>query len=543
MTARTEDVEGQLAELQRKYRIMEGNRKSYSEDSQKVIMHQRQTIEKLKEENQRLTAELELETKATSKPPTLAYQERLSRAQDAADQYTRKIELEKRKVEELSRAIEMCEAKFLEMRKMMGGLYSAKDNNMQVAKQVKVLENRLDKALVNFNEALANNKRLRDEIDSLRRERVVFDNIYKKMERELTEKKKEMANIIEVANIGFEARDQAQNEIAALKAQADKEQAAFEGEMRELAKLLEADRKAQEEKRKKQHAFGSMSMEEEAKLRKKVLRGAWSLAKEKANAHVAQEAVTSYEEAFEKIKHSTCISDIDELVTSFIEAEDANFSLFNYVNELNSEIERLEEHNVELNDEVARFMAQGSSGDSQRKVIIEDLEQRIEEAKEKAEQFDKKSESTQRVIGALSQGLGTIFTKLACSKDKLEEISAPSDPSWKHYMSLVEEKSNEVLNLFYAQQTRSGSAAAPRPDLETGVDDTKPLTVLGLGPMTPAGTSQINIDPPSTADDYVSDEDSDGDGEDRPFTRDELQAKTLRSLTKRGSSSQRRKKK
>jgi len=261
MTARTEDVEGQLAELQRKYRIMEGNRKSYSEDSQKVIMHQRQTIEKLKEENQRLTAELELETKATSKPPTLAYQERLSRAQDAADQYTRKIELEKRKVEELSRAIEMCEAKFLEMRKMMGGLYSAKDNNMQVAKQVKVLENRLDKALVNFNEALANNKRLRDEIDSLRRERVVFDNIYKKMERELTEKKKEMANIIEVANIGFEARDQAQNEIAALKAQADKEQAAFEGEMRELAKLLEADRKAQEEKRKKQHAFGSMSME------------------------------------------------------------------------------------------------------------------------------------------------------------------------------------------------------------------------------------------------------------------------------------------
>ena len=208
MTARTEDVEGQLAELQRKYRIMEGNRKSYSEDSQKVIMHQRQTIEKLKEENQRLTAELELETKATSKPPTLAYQERLSRAQDAADQYTRKIELEKRKVEELSRAIEMCEAKFLEMRKKMGGLYSAKDNNMQVAKQVKVLENRLDKALVNFNEALANNKRLRDEIDSLRRERVVFDNIYKKMERELTEKKKEMANIIEVANIGFEARDQ-----------------------------------------------------------------------------------------------------------------------------------------------------------------------------------------------------------------------------------------------------------------------------------------------------------------------------------------------
>lgn len=97
---------------------------------------------------------------------------------------------------------------------------TSKKTTLQASK--KALIKVLYEALVNFNEALANNKRLRDEIDSLRRERVVFDNIYKKMERELTEKKKEMANIIEVANIGFEARDQAQNEIAALKAQADK---------------------------------------------------------------------------------------------------------------------------------------------------------------------------------------------------------------------------------------------------------------------------------------------------------------------------------
>lgn len=38
-------------------------------------------------------------------------------------------------------------------------------------------ENRLDHALVRFNEALAVNKQLREEIDHLRRERVVFDNI------------------------------------------------------------------------------------------------------------------------------------------------------------------------------------------------------------------------------------------------------------------------------------------------------------------------------------------------------------------------------
>ena len=50
-------------------------------------------------------------------------------------------------------------------------------------KQIRQLENRLEKALVKFNEAIAHNKELREEIDGLRRERVVFDSIYKKLEK------------------------------------------------------------------------------------------------------------------------------------------------------------------------------------------------------------------------------------------------------------------------------------------------------------------------------------------------------------------------
>jgi membrane carboxypeptidase/penicillin-binding protein PbpC len=34
-------------------------------------------------------------------------------------------------------------------------------------------------------------------------------------------------------------------------------------------------------------------------------------------------------------RYATGITDIDELVTTFINAEDENFRLFNYVNELN----------------------------------------------------------------------------------------------------------------------------------------------------------------------------------------------------------------
>lgn len=55
-----------------------------------------------------------------------------------------------------------------------------------IAKQIRILENRLDKGLQKFNEAIAANRALREQIDTLRRERVVFDEIYRKLENELS---------------------------------------------------------------------------------------------------------------------------------------------------------------------------------------------------------------------------------------------------------------------------------------------------------------------------------------------------------------------
>ena len=42
------------------------------------------------------------------------------------------------------------------------------------------------------------------------------------------------------------------------------------------------------------------------------------------------------------------MKDIDAIVQRFSEAEDANFSLFNYVNEVNAEVEKLEEQIAEI---------------------------------------------------------------------------------------------------------------------------------------------------------------------------------------------------
>ena len=58
----------------------------------------------------------------------------------------------------------------------------------------------------------------------------------------------------------------------------------------------------------------------------------------------------------------------------FIQAEEQNFSLFNYVNDLNNEIEKLEEQVAEMKQEKELIHGQGASASSQHEQIIAELE-------------------------------------------------------------------------------------------------------------------------------------------------------------------------
>lgn len=131
-------------------------------------------------------------------------------------------------------------------RVQLGGVHAASANTGAVNKQIKVLENRLDKALVKYNKSLSVNKDRRSIIDNLRRERLMFDNVYRKYEKELMEQKKVMAEIIESSNSAYEARDEAQAKIIAWRERIEKEHQAYVQEIKELDRVLEQDRKLKE---------------------------------------------------------------------------------------------------------------------------------------------------------------------------------------------------------------------------------------------------------------------------------------------------------
>ena len=164
----------------------------------------------------------------------------------------KKIEKERNKIAELDAQIVSYQEAILEQKTRLGGVNAAQVNNKLIQKQIKVLDNRLDKCLLKYNETVAQNKVLRQKIDEYRRERIVFDVIYKKTERDLHEKKKEMTAIINDSKNAYQARDKSQSEMRNLQSQAEKERSDFELEFKELGDMIKQQQIMLEQLRLKQ---------------------------------------------------------------------------------------------------------------------------------------------------------------------------------------------------------------------------------------------------------------------------------------------------
>ena len=70
---------------------------------------------------------------------------------------------------------------------------------------------------------------------------------------------------------------------------------------------------------------------------------------------IPEEKLKEYQEAFKKIAESTKVEDIDELVKNFIEAEERNFSLNRFVEELTKESDELDDKIKDIKGEIEEY--------------------------------------------------------------------------------------------------------------------------------------------------------------------------------------------
>lgn len=572
--------QAELAQLQKEYRNMEINRRAYADESQALLRKQQTNIDKLRKDNEALKNEIAVILRGSSRPLSTTQQEFIQALTDQGDKYAASIEFERSNIQTMEEQIQIMRAKSLHQRRAMGGVNASKENHFMIQKQIHILENRLDKSLVKFNEAISHNKSLRDKIDDLRRERVVFENIYRKMERELQDRKRQMAEIIEISNQSYEQRDTFQMEVAAIEQANRKEQEEFEEQMGTLGRLLDTELQLPapgaglltRAKSLSGIAAGTGSPSGKGTggtLRSSLSRGALASTKDLSLDGEAgdgapreidfHERAQNFEEAFQKIKAATGITEVDELVRTFIKNEEHNFSLFNYVNEQNNEIEKLEEQIQALREEELRFTQESGNDVTQHKEILKDLESKLATSESMAEKYEQRCQDLQRITESLKRGMQSIFSKFDFSeedRDRQEEggqAAAPTvtEANMVQSLGLIEQKANQLLQHYSRVRqllqapTPSHSRAPGRTPFSTAAHIEEELTeaelgasqnlvsVLGTGPKVPMGQELLHVNPPKS-EDYRSDEsDNDDDGDTRPLTREELKHRTLSKLQKR----------
>eukprot|EP01038_Epipyxis_sp_PR26KG_P004134 gene4134-5888_t len=553
----------ELEKLQNEYRNMESNRRAYAEESQALLRKQQVTIDKLRKDNESIKNEIGMIMRSSNKPMSTNQLEIIQQLNEQGDKYAMSIETEKKNIQIMEEQIYIMKQKILQQRRAMGGVNASKENHFMIQKQIRILENRLEKALIRFNEAISHNKSLRDNIDDLRRERVVFENIYRKMERELQERKKLMAEIIETSNQAYEQRDTYQMEIAAIEQANRKEHEEFEEQMQVLSQILDYELKlpttslGSSRKAVGSRSSGNIkstnSLDENKEFSKSKSLGATGNTNNNEDGINFKERAQNFEEAFNKIKSATGITDIDELVRTFIKNEEHNFSLFNYVNEQNNEIEKYEEQIQALREEEMKFAQESGNDVNQHKQILKDLETKLQTSDSMAEKYESRCQDLQRILESLKRGMQSIFSKFDFEGDDIGD-AVVTDSNMVNYLGIIEKKANQLLQNYSAvRSSLLGTNSPGKNTMKTNapaekfkqitsdaynesVDLSQSLvTVLGSGPKVPMGQELLHVNPPK-ADDYNhnSDEEEDEDDMDmRPLTREELKSRTLTKLQRK----------
>lgn len=123
-----------------------------------------------------------LQTRSMTRPINAFEQSQLDKLYQELDKYACLVETEKAKAAVIEKDVATLRDEIWERHKQNGGVNAAANNTRLLEKQSRLLESRLDQALVKFNKCVSRNKILRKEIDCLRGDRVTFEKVYKKLE-------------------------------------------------------------------------------------------------------------------------------------------------------------------------------------------------------------------------------------------------------------------------------------------------------------------------------------------------------------------------
>mmetsp|Transcript_35272 Transcript_35272/g.89808 ORF Transcript_35272/g.89808 Transcript_35272/m.89808 type:complete len:717 (-) Transcript_35272:103-2253(-) len=343
-----------------------------------------------------------LSDEKTSAPRTaqqVYLQDHLQRMHNEIESTTRKLELEKRRLnkldEDVTRMRAEHEEKVLKAKPKHHGGSNGASNQKEGHESIRKLEHRLAQAISQLNALCHENTDTREKIDATRRERLQMNQVFKKMQGDIKENIQGVTQLQRDTDTARREHEERLNRMAALKKQLELERKSFkatvqklqkdmkEREREELTQRVNQMRNSLQSELDKKSKTRSLKADEEENFNapavmRRILKLAFLNTIQRRHIKQHQKNIEVFEQAFATIKSTTGISDIEEIVKIFIALEQRNFSLLTYVNALNSEIESFEKQNRELEEQLAMQKRLEAESEQKRSGVLTDLAQQID---------------------------------------------------------------------------------------------------------------------------------------------------------------------
>lgn len=414
-------TEDELADLQRRVHLLEGDRKAFYEASQWTIKQNKETLELVKEENKHFKEALALLQRERGTVTT-------KEGGNTVEKLTFEVNELKKRYNELKHVSKLRQLDLTkrndELRDLeRDGQRASADNPL--ARQIRVLENKLEKATLKCNEAAAFRKTYDHIINRLKDEKNHFDVQLQQSMTTLKAKEADLAELVQMSTDAHRAKETAKGELARLEQTIAEERKIRQKELAERRKLVQAkievnQRMEQRERKRRElqlEAVGELNMDGEQNLIKNYVAQGFYSASAEHELQMQKDKVTTYEEAFRRIKEATGIEDINEVIEKFLTQDETAANLTHLTKEAQSRIEALNEEKglAKAKVEEMRYSGPGTFG-SRR--IVDEYDAKLAEANSKCDKNRKRFDKMAKLLVNAKAGIQHLV-------DRLEAVKLP----------------------------------------------------------------------------------------------------------------------
>ncbi|XP_011429872.1 outer dynein arm-docking complex subunit 3-like [Crassostrea angulata] len=447
-------INEQIDELKSKIALLEGDRKAYYETSQFAMKKNRETILKLRKENKEVRKKLSDSLSQDQHVINKAFQdrpvERASMKNKSGRQAItvmdhkvcdtmKRLNALKHQTAQKQKRLEKLQTEYQQMVDDSSEAVATDKGESKDAQSMRYLENSYDKTKLKIDEA-SHLKRIYEDIKrKLEVEAGNFPSILDCMEAEIRNTKAELKELRAMHDDAHISKEAAQQELAKHEKVVYTERKQREVELQKMKKEAE-EKKMQHERIERRIAQrGSIQQDELSPQEKQALQG-----------EEQQQKITTYEEAFKRIKEATGVSDTMEVVRRFEGQDETTKHLEALQKDNEKQITRLKEDKEKLQMEFEEMKYTGDAKLSSGERMLEEFQSHLQKEEDRRSHAEDNLNRNSNIMVSVKAGVEHLSDKLhhlKASKGHVPtaQIAPTSDEYVLDQLSTCEEKLLKLL--------------------------------------------------------------------------------------------------